>query len=179
MATVIQLCIMHLYICMEIDRKKLVNFVVHPWRVENYRNFFIKYTSSRSSSIYFFILEYEYEYWPPEYEYEYRQSRTRVRVLRVFRPPLEQIITFSFLSVKKNASEPPKVIISVAKYGRHLSTKSIRCFVSFCKMSAFFLSFFLSFLFIVCPSVWWKWKSTYCICYLSSISLARERRRNE
>ncbi len=33
--------------------------------------FFIKYTSSKISSIYFFILEYKYEYWPPEFEYEY------------------------------------------------------------------------------------------------------------
>ncbi len=59
-----------MYVCKSI-KKKLVNFVVQPWRVENYRNFFIKYTSSKSSSIYFLfsstststgkiVLEYEY-----------------------------------------------------------------------------------------------------------------------
>jgi len=57
----------YIYVCKSIEKN--INFVVQPWRVEDYRNFFIKYTSSKSSSIYFFILEYEYEYWPPEYEY--------------------------------------------------------------------------------------------------------------
>jgi len=57
MATVIQLCVIHLYICIEIDRKKVVNFLVKRRGVENYRSFFIKYTSYKIPSIYFFILE--------------------------------------------------------------------------------------------------------------------------
>jgi hypothetical protein len=53
----------YIYVCKSIE-KKLINFVVQPWRVENYRNFFIKYTSSKSSTIFF-----------------YSRVRVRVRVL--------------------------------------------------------------------------------------------------
>jgi hypothetical protein len=48
MATVKQLCVIHLYICIEIDRKKVVKFLVQPCRVKNYMNPFFKIVHLKS-----------------------------------------------------------------------------------------------------------------------------------
>lgn len=40
----------HNWISIQIDHKKVVHLLVESWRIENYRNLFIKYPSSRISS---------------------------------------------------------------------------------------------------------------------------------